>query len=325
MTGTVSTISGCTAHGVGITTDGANLYTTAGLGSIMKISLATGVMTTLPNRYNNNTDDNGPYNGGWDGSAITTDGSNLYVADTKNNKISKIVIASGQVSTLAGSGSPGNTDAIGAAASFATPYGITTDGINLYVADTNNHEIRKIVIATGEVTTVAGSSTGGSPINCTLATTTGSASYGIDGTGVAATFCAPRGITTDGSNLYVADTGSHKIRKIVIATGVVTTLAGSGLVACCVDGIGAAASFFYPEGITTDGSNIYVFNANYTVRKIVITTGAVTTIAGSGSAGYADGIGTAALFEYAAGIVTDGQSLYVPTNGTSGSFIRKIQ
>jgi len=80
---------------------------------------------------------------------------------------------------------------------FKFPYGITTDGTNLYVSDYGNHRIRKIVISTGVVTTLAGSSQGST-----------------DGTGTSATFDEPYGITTDGTNLYVAEVGEHKIRKI---------------------------------------------------------------------------------------------------------------
>ncbi|MBL0265618.1 MAG: hypothetical protein IPQ05_17560 [Leptospiraceae bacterium] len=140
---------------------------------------------------------------------ITTDGTNLYVADSGNHRIRKIVISTGVVSTLAGNGS-GNTDGTGTAALFNTPQGVTTDGTNLYVADSNNHRIRKIVISSGVVTTLAGSSQGF-----------------LDGTGTAAQFFNPVGLTMDGTNLYVGDTSNHRIRKIVISSGVVTTLAGS--------------------------------------------------------------------------------------------------
>jgi len=88
----------------------------------------------------------------------------------------------------------------GTAARFSAPNGITTDGTNLYVTDTGNSTIRKIVISTGVVTTLAGSSAG--------------SSGSTDGTGTSARFYSPYGITTDGTNLYVADTFNHTIRKI---------------------------------------------------------------------------------------------------------------
>jgi hypothetical protein len=100
------------------------------------------------------------------------------------------------VTTLAGS-SQGNADGTGTAATFNNPYGVATDGTNLYVGDQGNHRIRKIVIATGVVTTLAGNASGNA-----------------DGPGTAATFNNPYGVTTDGTNLYVGDFNNHRIRKI---------------------------------------------------------------------------------------------------------------
>ena len=102
------------------------------------------------------------------------------------------------VTTLAGTGSSGSANGTGTSASFYNLFGITTDGTNLYVGDTSNHLIRKIVISTGAVTTVAGTGSSGS----------------ANGTGTSASFYNPIGITTDGTNLYVADISNHLIRKI---------------------------------------------------------------------------------------------------------------
>lgn len=237
---------------------------------------------------------------------ITTDGTNLYVADVDGNTIRKVVIATGEVTTLAGSGTAAEADGTGTGASFKGPYGITTDGTNLYVADADGYTIRQIVIATGVVTTLAGSRTAAE----------------VDGTGTAASFNLPLGITTDGTNLYVTDFNGNTIRQIVIATGMVTTLAGSGT-AAEANGTGLAASFKQPAGITTDGTNLYVTDAGgTTIRQVVIATGVVTTLAGSGSYVEADGIGTAASFNHADGITTDGSNLYVVDLG--GTQIRKI-
>ena len=91
------------------------------------------------------------------------------------------------VTTVAGTGSSGSANGTGTSASFNTPTEVTTDGTNLYVADFSNHLIRKIVISTGVVTTVAGTGSSGS----------------ANGTGTSASFNGPVGITTDGTNLYV--------------------------------------------------------------------------------------------------------------------------
>jgi hypothetical protein len=143
---------------------------------------------------------------------VATDGTTLYVADTGNNMIRMVDISTGETSTLAGSstGAAGSSDGTGTGARFNGPEGITLTGSNVYIADTGNNTIRKIVVSTGEVTLFAGSSTGASGSN--------------DGTGTAALFHGPSGITTDGTSLYVTDAGNNSIRKIVIATKAVTTL-----------------------------------------------------------------------------------------------------
>ena len=293
----------------GVTTDGANLYVTDSVNNkIRKIVIATGVVTTLAGSgVAGAADGTGVAATFWSPLGITTDGTNLYITDAGNNAIRKIVIATGVVTTLAGSGVAGAADGTGVAATFNWPCEVTTDGTNLYIADFGNHKIRKIVIATGIVTTIAGSGVAGA----------------VDGTGIAATFKQPYGITTDGMNLYVADQGNKEIRKIVIATGVVTTLAGSGAPGAA-DGTGIAATFWGPAGITTDGINLYVVDTwNNNIRKIVIATGVVTTLAGSGVAGAADGTGIAATFNGPTGITTDGTNLYIVDK--SNNKIRKIQ
>ena len=121
----------------------------------------------------------------------------MYVVDSENLKIRKITSA-GVVTTFAGSGNYGSDDGMGTAASF-DPFGVAVDANgNVYVADTNNHKIRKITPA-GEVTTLAGSGSRGS----------------TDGVGSAALFNGPHGVAVDAKgNVYVADGCSNKIRKI---------------------------------------------------------------------------------------------------------------
>ena len=271
-----------------------------------ELSLST-VVTTLAG-----TVDNGSANGTGTSASfyspvgITTDGTNLYVSDRSNHLIRKIVISTGAVTTLAGTGSSGSANGTGTSASFNLPGGITTDGTNLYVAEYGNHLIRKIVISTGAVTTLAGTGSSGS----------------ANGTGTSASFYNPIGITTDGTNLYVADYSNHLIRKIVFSTGAVTTLAGTGS-SGSANGTGTSASFYNPIGITTDGTNLYVGEyANNLIRKIVISTGVVTTLAGTGSSGSANGTGTSASFNYPIRITTDGTNLYV--SDFSNHLIRKI-
>ena len=230
---------------------------------------------------------------------------------------------SGVVTTIAGAPPPtpvsGFVDGTGTLARFNNPENITTDGTNIYVADYANHAIRKIVIATGAVTTIAG------------APPTNPISGFADGTGALARFNNPDGITTDGTNLYVADIWNLAIRKVVIATGAVTTIAGAPPptpVSGFVDDTGTLARFAGPEGITTDGTNLYVTDTdNYGIRKVVIATGVVTTIAGARPptpvSGFVDGTGTLARFDHPIGITTDGKNLYVGDTGNHA--IRRIQ
>ncbi|MBN2158219.1 MAG: SMP-30/gluconolactonase/LRE family protein [Spirochaetes bacterium] len=244
----------------------------------------------------------------WNPRGIASDGTSLYVADSYNYSIRKLDIATGEVTTFAGSpGNVGNSDGIGSNARFSNLGGIVCDGSNLYVASTGNQTIRKIVIATREVTTIAG-----------LAYTYGSA----DGVGQSARFNNPNGITYDGTNLYVADTGNSTIRKIVINTGEVTTIAGLAGTVGSADGTGQNALFRNPLDITYDGINLYVADTNnFTIRKIDLSSGQVTTVAGlAGTSGIADGIGQNARFQFIYGIMADGINIYV----ASGSVIRKI-
>ena len=244
----------------GITTDGTNLYVTEFYGhTIRKIAIATGAVTTLAGTPGNGgaTDGTGTAALFSNPSGITTDpdNKNLYLTDSNNDTIRKIVVATGAVTTIAGTpGATGSADGTGAAATFHQPVGIATDGSNLYVADTGNSTIRKVVIGTGAVTTVAGNA--------------GNIGF-TDGIGPAAGFNNPAGITTDGTNFYVADTLNSTIRQVVISTREVTTVTGTPLVQGSADGSLSVATFFAPFGLTTDGTNLYVADTyNFTIRKI---------------------------------------------------------
>lgn len=251
--------------------------TLAGLG--MKAGAADGHGTSA--RFNN------PFGVAVDG------GGNVYVADSWNHAIRKIT-PSGVVSTLAGSlGVAGTADGTGGAARFTYPAGVAVDSSgNVYVADTNNHTIRKITPA-GVVTTVAGSAR--------FAGTS-------DGTGSQARFQYPFGVDVDADGtLYVADTWNHTIRKITPG-GVVTTIAGSGGNEGQSDGTGSTARFELPWAVDLDGSGdlLVADTGNQLIRRIALSTGVVTSIAGhADTTGRSDGIGTASYFFSPAGIAFD--------------------
>ena len=198
--------------------------------------------------------------------SVAVDSSgNVFVADYFNHRIRKVTEDS-VTTTLAGSGSPAFADGTGTSASFSYPSGVAVDRSgNLFVADNFNHRIRKIVISSGVVTTLAGGARG----------------FG-DGTGASAKFTYPSGVAVDFSgNVFVADNGNNRIRKVTPGGGV-TTVAGNGVQAFA-DGIGTDASFYLPYGVALDSSgNVIVGdNNNNRIRKINITTGAVTTLAGA--------------------------------------------
>ncbi len=235
---------------------------------------------------------------------------NIFVADTLNHTIRKIT-PDGFVSTVAGStGFSGTNDGIGSDARFNSPSGIAVDSQgNLFVADTDNHTIRKIT-PDGTVTTYAGAP--GVP-----GTANGAAS--------AARFFSPYGVMVDKNDtVYVADTFNNTIR-VITPKGVVSTLAGKAGVAGALNQKGTAATFNDPVSLAMDSSgNIYVADtSNHLIRKIT-PGGVVTTLAGlAGVAGTANGTGSTARFGLPYAVTVDGNNnIYV--GDTSNSTLREI-
>ncbi|HEX7844889.1 MAG TPA: hypothetical protein VF476_03750 [Chitinophagaceae bacterium] len=186
-----------------------------------------------------------------------------------------------EVTTLAGGPGPGYLDGTGPAAGFAQLAGVVCDAQgNLYVAETSGHVIRKITPA-GVVTTFAG--------------VRNNAGY-RDGPAASAQFNIPVGITIDATgNLYISEKGNHRIRKIDPG-GQVTTIAGNGT-SGYANGNGTSAKFNEPLDLTIDATgNLYVVDyKNYRIRKID-PAGQVTTVAGDGTSGFADGNALSAKF-----------------------------
>ncbi len=224
---------------------------------------------------------------------------NIYVVD--GNHTIREIGTNNEVTTFAGYPSTGNIDDTGTSARFHSNYGIAIDATdNLYLADRNNHRIRKIS-PSGVVTHFAGS-------------TTRSSSY-ADGNSTSSRFRSPDGVAVDAlGNVYVADTGNHSIRKIS-PSGDVSTIAGgtSNSSSGDIDGIASVARFNSPTALVVDtNGNIYVADSdNHKIRKID-TNGNVSTVAGNGDSGDVDEIGTAARFDSPRGITIDQfNNLYV--------------
>jgi sugar lactone lactonase YvrE len=242
--------------------------------------------------------------------AVDTVG-NIYCSDNLGHTIRKITPL-GVVTTFAGTkGVSGTTDGTGTAAKFNGPNGIAIDSAgNLFVADTGNQTIRKITPA-GVVTTFAG---------------TVGVSGSTNGTGLAAKFNNPSGLSIDNSdNIYIADVSNHTIRKMTSA-GVVTTLAGLAGTSGTATGTGSTARFNNPFAVYTDaaGANIYVADTNNQAIRKVTSAGVVTNFAGlPGTGGSIDGTGTAARFAGPAALSADSSgNLFVLDS--SNYTIRKI-
>ena len=283
---------------------------------IRKIDTATGAVTTLAGSFgiSGSADGTGGTARFHSPAGIAAIGITLYVCDTGNHTLRKIVSTSGVVTTLAGApGTSGAADNVAGPGNvlFSSPRGIATDlpGTALFVADTGNHKIRKVVASNGATTTYAGTGVPGAD----------------NGVGTAASFSSPEGVASLGSDLYVADTGNHTIRKIAPsgAVGDVTTFAGAAGNPDFVDNTtGSLARFFSPSSLAAIGTDLYVADTGNQILRKINSTGFVTTLAGNArDAGFADGAGAAARFNEPKGIGADSASIFV--SDTQNHSIRK--
>ncbi len=277
-----------------------NIFFSDGATSRIRKMTTAGVVSTLAGNgssaYVEGTGTGATFN--WPQSFAVGPGGVLYIADSNNSKIR--TLSTSNVSALFAGSTQGNGGVVGTTAAninFNIPRGIVYQAStgNIIVADSQNNRIVQLNSA-GTIVAIIGQTSGGL----------------VNATGTAAKFSYPQGITLDGAgNLFVADTQNHAIRKVT-PTGVVTTYAGTGATGFA-DGAALSAQFKSPGALTIDSNGtIYVADSgNHRIRKIT-TDGTVTTIAGDGTAGFADGIGTDARFNNPNGISigSDGR-LYV--------------
>jgi len=213
---------------------------------------------------------------------LALDGAgNLYIADTGNNVVRKITASTGIITTVAGDGAAGfaGDNAAGTAAKLFQPQNIALDAAgNLYIADTDNERIRRVDAATGVITTVAGNGTAG---------------YGGDGllaTALTTELNQPAALAFDASgNWYIADAQNNRIRAVSASTGIITTVAGSGVVGDTGDGASAkAAELDAPSGLAVDpAGNIYIADTqNNAIRKVSSASGLISTIARNNAGEY---------------------------------------
>ena len=215
------------------------------------------------------------------------------------------------VTTFAGNRFSGSSDGIGTAASFSLLSSIAQSGDTLYVTDTPRNSIRTVNTTTAQVATIVKSRLFGGYVN---------------GAGTSARLNNPRSIVVTGGNtLYVADFSNNRIREVLAGADAAATrvelLAGSGTPGHA-DGANTAAQFDGPAGLALSGNTLYVADYdNHRIRAIDLASGTVSDIAGDGTAGSTDGIGTAARFSTPLGISVRGSTLYV----ASETRIRKLE
>jgi cysteine-rich repeat protein len=237
-----------------------------------------------------------------DPSGVAVDASgNLFIADTLNHRVRRVDAVTGGITTVAGTGLEGFSGDSGPATSaqLFSPAGVTVDGLgNLFIADRPNHRIRRVDAATGIITTVAG---------------TGESGFSGDGgPATSAQLNFPSGVAVNGlGNLFIADRINHCIRRVDAATGVITTVAGTGVAGFAGDGGPAtSAQLRAPHGVAVDGlGNLFIAERpNHRIRRVDAATGVITTVAGTGTAGFAGdgGPATSAQINEPWGVAVDG-------------------
>jgi DNA-binding beta-propeller fold protein YncE len=228
---------------------------------------------------------------------LATDGRAVYVANSRNNTVEAIDATTRGMRIVAGKlFQEGSNDGTGDSARFNSPDGMTINGQNLYLCDTNNSDIRQISTS-GTVTTVAG---------------TANISGTEDGTGPSAHFNLPTQIATDGTALYVADSGNSTVRRITLADFKVKTIGGQAGTSGKTEGGPDKSVFSGPRGVAVDKKAVYVADTgNDVIRMIDLNTLETSTLAGTGEEGDKDGPAAQAQFNNPGAICTDGTFLYV--------------
>jgi sugar lactone lactonase YvrE len=238
--------------------------------------------------------------------AVAADSSgHVFVADFFNNRIREV--SGGNISTIAGNGTYGfagdNNTATNATLNY--PSGIAADAAgHVFIADTLNNRVREIDLFTGIITTVAGNGTAGYS--------------GDNGKATAAELNSPNGLAVDSSgHLFIADTNNNRIREVNLSTGVITTVAGDGVSGYSGDsGEATLAKLDQPDGVAVDTSgDLYIADTwNNAVRKVVLSSDTISTIAGNGSTGFSGdgGLAVSATLNAPKGVVVDSSGhLYI--------------
>jgi len=335
--GTITTIAGSQSLGIGYTGDGGpatsaqlnlpyyaafvggNLYIADQVNNVIRyVDGATGIITTIAG------DNIGGYTN--DGIAATTSevwfpcgvavdsSGNLYIADTNNNAVRKVAAGTGIITTVAGlESTPGyNGDGSGAlSASLMKPSSVVFDSAgNMYIADSGNNVIRRVIASTGNIFTYAGDFN-----------TPGYTGDGKPATNVGVGLNDPVAIALDAAgNLYIADSNNSVIRKVTATSGIITTIAGTGTFGYSGDGGPAVhAQLDHPKGVAVDSAgNVYISDTLNSRIRVVAPNGTISTAAGTGTLGYSGdgGLATVAQLNFPQGLSFDtAGNLYIADNG----------
>jgi trimeric autotransporter adhesin len=279
---------------------------------IRLVTKTTGIITTVAG--------NGTYGDSGDGglatsatlknpSGVSVDASgNMYIAHS--NRIRMVTKTTGIITTVAGDGTYGYSGDGGLAtsATLKNPYGVAVDASgNIYIADLGSNRIRLVTKTTGIITTVAGDGTRGYS--------------GDGGLATSATLENPYAVAVDASgNIYIADSGSNRIRMVTKTTGIITTVAGDGTYGYSGDGgLATSATMRKPRSVAVDASGNIFFadNYNHRIRLVTKTTGIITTVAGDVASGYSGdgGLATSATLNYPYCVAVDASgNIYIADN-----------
>jgi trimeric autotransporter adhesin len=262
-----------------------SLYGGCSIAAAQAITRAPAINTIAGNGTAGFGGDSGPASSaelnGPSGVAIDS-GDNLYIADPGNNRIRKVAAGSGVITTIAGNGSAGYSGDNGPAsgAELNLPGGVIIDSAGgVYIADKGNNVIRRIDTS-GTITTVAGNNAEGYS--------------GDNGLATNATLYGPAGVAVGGGNLYIADTNNNRIR-MVNSVGTITTIAGDGTAGYTGDnGPATSATLNKPAAVLVGSTGtLYIADTGNDVIRMISTTGTISTIAGTGVAGYSGDGGAA--------------------------------
>jgi trimeric autotransporter adhesin len=269
----------------------------AGIGALHRLAAPAGavgrpassVITTVAgSRSEGFSGDGGPatraqiYGGG----ALAIDAAgDLYIVDPIHSRVRRVAAHSGVITTVAGNGTQGFSGDGGpaTAAELNSPFGVAVDATgNLYIADSDNARVRRVAAGTGVITTVAGSGVQRYDVDVN------GGPAGDGGPATAAEIDQPRGVTVDATgNLYIADLGSQRLRKVDARNGLLITVAGDGSVDSHGDGGPALAAGLAPYGVAVDtAGNLYVTDLFARIREVSAATGLISTVAGDGNAGF---------------------------------------